>query len=57
MQDKKIIGISSSEVMRLEMTRQRLILKMAKPEFEISTSVPYCIISFTHNSESSCVAL
>ena len=30
---------SSSEVMRLEIMRQRLILHMANPELEISTSV------------------
>ena len=40
----KIIGLSSSEVMRLEIMRQRLILHMANPELEISTSVS----SFLH---------
>ena len=36
---KKIIGLSSSVVMRLEIMRQRLILHMTNPELEISTSV------------------
>ena len=36
---KKIIGLSSSEVLRVEIMRQRLILHMTNPEFEISTSV------------------
>ena len=35
----KIIGLSSSEVMRLEIIKQRLILHMTNPELEISTSV------------------
>ena len=35
---KKIIGLSSSEFMRLEIMRQPLILHMASPELEISTS-------------------
>ena len=35
----KNIGLSSSEVTRLETMRQGLILHMTKPELEISTSV------------------
>ena len=35
----KIIGLSSSEVMRSEIMRQRLILHMTNPELEISTSI------------------
>ena len=34
----KIIGLSSSEFMRLEIMIQPLILHMASPELEISTS-------------------
>ena len=46
----KIIAISSSEFIRLEIMRQCLILHMTKPN--ISTSVPFCIISFTQNLDS-----
>ena len=47
---EKVIAISISEFIRLEIIRQRLILHMTKPK--ISTSVPFCIISFTQNSDS-----
>ena len=40
----KIIGFSSSEVMRLEIMRQWLILHMTNPELEISTSVSFLLL-------------